>query len=321
MYYGIDIGGTKIAFAVFNEQGQEQARFVEPTPNITYEAFLSLLTEWITQADQRWQRHGQIGIGFPGIQDKHGRLLAPNIAVIHEQNVQQDLQQRLGRRIQADNDANCFLLSEYHGGSAAGYELALALTLGTGIGGALIHNGQLVNSLRGGSGEFGHGTINACLLARNPQLPLFRCGCGLQGCLETYVSGTGLARLYQYVLQTSLDTSVRLSGLNGDVLNVSEPTGPAIIRAWQQGNANACKAVSLYCDILAAGLGTLMTQLAPDVIVLGGGVSEEAWLYQELTNRIPAYLMRNVTPAAILPPVFGGSGGVRGAALLAKCAL
>ncbi|MGO1247484.1 MAG: ROK family protein [Oceanisphaera sp.] len=309
MYYGIDIGGTKVAFAIFDGQGEEQERFVQPTPKIAYAAFLSLLTEWVMQADARWQTQGKVGIGFPGIKDKQGRLLAPNIAVLHKQDIQHDLQQRLSRRVKADNDANCFLLSEYHGGAAAGRELALALTLGTGIGGALIHQGQLVNSYRGGCGEFGHGAINACLLLRNPELPLLKCGCGLQGCLETYASGTGLVRLYQHVLQARLNASVPPLA----------HSGPAIISAWQQGEPCASAAVSLYCDILAAGLGSLMTQLDPDVVVLGGGLSEEAWLYQALNERIPAYLMRNVTPGLILPPTFGGSGGVRGAALLAKC--
>lgn len=303
MFYGVDIGGSKIALAVFDEQGEERERAVYITPQTTYFALIQLVCEWVIGADKRWQSQGRVGVGFPGIKDAQGRLLAPNVPVIHGQYLQQDLQQRLARTVYADNDANCFLISEYHDGAAASAKLALAITLGTGIGGALIHEGKLVNSRRGGSAEFGHGAMNAGLLARYPQLPLFTCGCGLLGCLETYASGTGLARLYQHLNQATPNDAL---------------LGPAIITAWQDGDASACRVMSLYFDVLASGLGGLMTQLDPDLVMLGGGLSDEDWLYEELNARIPEYLMRNVTPAPVIPPVFGGSGGVRGAALLAK---
>lgn len=304
MYYGVDIGGSKIAMAAFDEQGLEQERSVYTTPHTSYCELRELLCKWIMQSDRRWQTRGSVGVGFPGVKDVGGRLLAANVPAIHGQYLQQDLQRQLARPVFADNDANCFLLSEYHDGAAHNRDLALALTLGTGLGGALIHKGQLVNSRRGGSAEFGHGPINAGLLVRYPDLPLFACGCGLLGCLETYASGTGLARLYQHVNQSFPDdTSL---------------SGPAIIAAWQQGDPKASNAISLYLDILASGLGCLMTQLDPDIVVLGGGLSEHAWLYNELNARLPQYLMRDVEPAPVMPAVFGGSGGVRGAALLAK---
>ncbi|MBM7454334.1 N-acetylglucosamine kinase [Oceanisphaera litoralis] len=301
MFYGVDVGGSKIAFAVFDEQGHECERRVHPTPQASYGAFMALLTEWVNAADIRWQTTGSIGIGFPGVLDDNGLMLAPNVPAIHGRDLKGDLQQQLKRPVYADNDANCFLLSEYRQGAADGAELALALTLGTGVGGALLHKGQLVNSRRGGSAEFGHGGINATLLERHRGLPLFPCGCGLRGCLETYVSGTGLARLYRHAGGAAL-------------------SGPAIIDAWQRGEQEATDALSCYLDILAAGLGALMTQLDPDVVVLGGGLGEYAWLYRELAHRVPEYLMTGVTPVPMRPPVFGGSGGVRGAALLARCA-
>ena len=101
--------------------------------------------------------------------------------------------------------------------------------------------------------------------------------------------------------------------------NVAKPAGPAIISAWQQGEAVAGECVSLYVDILASALANLMTQLDPDVVVLGGGLSEQVWLYEELNNRIPCYLMRHVSAVPVVAAHFGGSGGARGAALLAKC--
>ncbi|WP_375057785.1 ROK family protein [Zobellella sp. DQSA1] len=299
MYYGFDIGGSKVAFAVFDEALNERERSLHTTPQHDYPAFLQLLSSLVLTADRRWRGLGSVGVGFPGILDGEGLLLAPNVPVIHGRDLGGDLQLQLGRPVHADNDANCFVLSEYHQGATAGADLALGLTLGTGVGGALIHQGRLVNSRRGGSGEFGHGGIPAGLLKRYPELPLFDCGCGLQGCLETYVSGTGLSRLYAHC--------------SGRVL-----PGKAVIEAWRQGDTAARRCVFLYLDILAAGLGALMTQLDPDVVVLGGGLSEYAWLYQELGIRLPAWLMTGVKPAPVVAPLFGGSGGVRGAALLAR---
>ncbi|WP_445400062.1 ROK family protein [Zobellella sp. An-6] len=299
MYYGFDIGGSKVAFAVFDEALHERERSLHPTPHQDYPAFLQLLSSLVSTADSRWQGVGSVGVGFPGILDGEGRLLAPNVPVIHGRDLVGDLQRLLECPVSADNDANCFLLSEYHQGAVAGAELALGLTLGTGVGGGLIHRGRLVNSCRGGSGEFGHGGIPAGLLKRYPELPLFSCGCGLQGCLETYVSGTGLSRLYAHCSGRALP-------------------GEAVIEAWQQGERVARHCVSLYLDILAAGLGTLMTQLDPDAVVIGGGLGESPWLYQELGRRLPAWLMAGVKPAPVRPPVFGGAGGVRGAALLAR---
>ncbi|MGO4998288.1 ROK family protein [Oceanisphaera sp. W20_SRM_FM3] len=306
MYYGIDMGGSNMVWAVFDEQGCEVTRRVSATP-ASYTDVRRLIHAWVQEADAHWQVKGKLGIGFPGVRDASGRVLAANVPAIHGQYLTQDLTQDLNRAVFADNDANCFLLSEALGGAADGAELALALTLGTGVGGALIHQGRLVNSRRGSGSEFGHGSIQASLLARYPSLPLFSCGCGRVGCVETYVSGTGLANLYRHL--ASHDPSAANQQL----------IGPAIIAAWQQGEALAKQCVDLYVDILASALANLMTQLDPDVVVLGGGVSEQPWLYERLAIRIPHYLIRQVSAAPVLASHFGGSGGVRGAALLAKC--
>ncbi|PSJ45775.1 N-acetylglucosamine kinase [Zobellella endophytica] len=299
MYYGFDIGGSKIAFAVFDDEFNERERSLHPTPARDYPAFLTLLLTLVRQADARWGGAGTVGLGFPGVLDVRGRILAPNVPAIDGRDLLGDLRPQLDRPLCADNDANCFLLSEYHRGAVAGAGLALGLTLGTGVGGGLIHDGRLINSRRGGCGEFGHGGINASLLRRYPELPLYECGCGLPGCLETYVSGTGLSRLYRHC-------------------GGQERDGKGVIAAWQQGEAQAGHCMSLYLDILAAGVGAMMTQLDPDAVVLGGGLSEYPWLYRELGTRLPEYLMAGVSAAPVIAPVFGGAGGVRGAALLAR---
>ncbi|WMC09353.1 ROK family protein [Oceanimonas pelagia] len=298
MLYGVDIGGTKIAFGVFDEHYHCLEASQHATPAHDYAAFLELVTGLVRSADQRLGGQGRVGVGFPGVLNADQRILAPNVPAIHGRDLLGDLRRRLKRPLHGDNDANCFLLSEYHGGAVAGSRLALGLTLGTGVGGALIHDGRLVNSRRGGSGEFGHGAIGAGLLTRYPDLPLFDCGCGRSACLEAYVSGTGLARLYRHC-------------------GGPERDGKAIVAAWQQGEAEAGRCLELYVEVLAAGLGALMTQLDPDALVLGGSLGEAPWLYDRLAARLPAYLMQGITPAPVCSPVFGGAGGVRGAALLA----
>lgn len=317
MYYGIDIGGSKVAWAVFDEQSQELARQVCPTPH-SYTSLRQLIHAWVKEADDRWHTKGRLGIGFPGVREPSGRVLAANVPSIDGQYLAADLAQDLDRCVVADNDASCFLLSESVGGAAADAKLALALTLGTGVGGALIHQGQLVNSARGGSGEFGHGGIQASLLARYPNLPLFICGCGQMACLETYVSGTGLANLYQHLVNIETQVTNPSTAVATKTVAI-KLEGPAIIRAWQQGEALATECVDMYVNILASALANLMTQLDPDIVVLGGGLSEQAWLYEQLNARIPRYLMRQVRAVPVVAADFGGSGGVRGAALLAKC--
>nr|WP_232455188.1 ROK family protein [Oceanisphaera avium] len=140
--------------------------------------------------------------------------------------------------------------------------------------------------------------------SRFANLPLFACGCGQLGCLETYISGTGLGNLYQHLVKSN-------AGVN--------KAGPEIIDDWQQGELHATQAVAMYLDILASSLAGLMTQFNPDIIVLGGGLSEQPWLYKEVTQRIPSYLMHNMTACPVVAAHFGGAGGVRGAALLTKC--
>ncbi|AEY02217.1 N-acetyl-D-glucosamine kinase [Oceanimonas sp. GK1] len=298
MRYGFDIGGTKTAFGVFDENAHLLETTRQATPGHSYAAFLELITSLVREADERLGVRGRVGLGFPGVLDAEGRILAPNVPAIHGRELLADLQARLKRPLSGDNDANCFLLSEYHGGAVAGSRLALGLTLGTGVGGALIHDGRLMSSRRGGSGEFGHGPIDAGLLARHAGLPLFECGCGRTACLEAYVSGTGLARLYRHC-------------------GGAERDGQAIIAAWQRGEPAAARCMDIYFDVLAAGLGALMTQLDPDAVVLGGSLGEAAWLHEALARRLPAQMMRGVLAAPVHRPVFGGAGGMRGAALLA----
>ncbi|ART79569.1 hypothetical protein CBP12_04890 [Oceanisphaera avium] len=150
MYYGIDMGASNMVWAVFNEQGQEVMRDVQPTPNHDYQALRRLIKGWVRAADQHWQITGRLGIGFAGVLQENGQVVAINLLSIHGQFLAHDLAIDLQRPVAIDNDANCFLLSEANGGAAAQAKLALGITLGTGVGGAITYQGQLVNSQAGG---------------------------------------------------------------------------------------------------------------------------------------------------------------------------
>ncbi len=297
MLYGFDVGGTKIAFSVY-----DQALNCRLTEQITtpgdYPGFITAVTDLVRRADHRFACKGAVGIGFPGATcGKEERVNCANVAAIKGQTLAADLSALLQREIKLENDANCFLLSECYGGSADNCTAALAVTLGTGVGGALFVNGAIHRGLNCFAGEIGHYPIAATMLVKYPDLPLFDCGCGRKMCLETYCSGTGLSNLYRYY--------------GGD-----NATGPEIINKYQSGDKLASRVLDIYLDLLSAGLATAILVLDPEVIVLGGGVSKLPSLTEQLITRLPEHLLKNVSLPQINNAMFGATGGVRGAALL-----
>jgi N-acetylglucosamine kinase len=277
--YGFDIGGTKIAFAVYDQLLNCYWETKIATP-VDYDALLTAICFLVEEADQRFCCTGAIGIGFPGaVNGEEDGIYCANVAALQGQNLSADLFALLARGIKLENDANCFLLSECYAGAAHKCATALGVTLGTGVGGAVFVNGALHQGYNAFAGEIGHYPIPATLLLKYPDLPQFRCGCGRQMCLETYISGTGLANLYHYYAQQALSS-------------------PQVIMRYQAGEAIACKVVEIYFDILA------------------GGLSEFAVLNDELIKRLPDYLLQGVCLPEISKAKFGATGGVRGAALL-----
>ncbi|RJG51366.1 ROK family protein [Motilimonas pumila] len=298
MLYGFDLGGTKIEFSVYDQKLNLLANQRVETPADDYQAFLKIFTDTVLKADEEFGCRGMVGIGFPGaINPKDDTLICANLPGMNGKPLQKDLEQLIDRRVAIQNDANCFLISECYGGAADGCSNVLGVTLGTGVGGALFVNGNVVSGLNFFAGEIGHYCIPATMTEKYPDLPLFVSGLGHKGSLETYSSGTGLANIYNHF--------------------ADEPKkGPEILALYREKDDVALKAVDIYLEVLAAGLSTSIMVLDPEAIVFGGGLAAFEDIYSELPKRLPAKLIPNVQLPKISKAQFGGAGGVRGAALL-----
>ncbi|QUM86376.1 ROK family protein [Moritella sp. 28] len=307
MYYGFDIGGTKIEFSVYNTALECVFNERIPAPTEDYEELLDALDTFIFKADKKFDCKGLVGIGYPGVMDPDtNTLICSNLPSLHGQDLQSDLKKRISRDVKVQNDANCFALSECYKGAAEDAGIAIAVTLGTGLGGAICINKTILSGHNFGAGEFGHMAIPGTMLQRYPELPVTHCGCGGHSCLETYCSGTGLAALYKHYK----------IHMNGSCNEEQALKGPDIIAAYEANEMVAVKTVTVFLDILAAALGSLIMALDPNVVVFGGGLARFEALYSKLPEKMAAYVFSNMKLPALKQAEFGGEGGVRGAALL-----
>ncbi len=298
--YGIDIGGTKIELAVCDAATREVLhRRRIATPQGDYEGFLAALEGLLADADAQLAQAGAaVGIALPGVRDRRsGRQLSANVPALTGRSVAVDLQARLRRPLFFGNDLQCFALSEAHGGAAHGYPSMFGAILGTGAGGGYCLGGRLIAGFNGIAGEWGHWSVPAHLLQRHG-LPVLDCACGLRGCVERYVSGSGLVALYRH--------------FGGEAAEAG-----AVLANADAGEARAQQARAIHLDLLGHSLAALILALDPHVIVLGGGLSQHAPLYDALPAAICAHLFAGVQVPPIVPPRFGDAGGARGAALLA----
>jgi N-acetylglucosamine kinase len=298
-WYGIDIGGTKIELVACGDDLEVAYRRRIATPTKDYAAFVRSIGELVEAADAELGTCRAVGIGVPGVVERaSGRQLSANVPALTGQRVGHDLQQRLQRPLHLGNDLQCFALSEAHGGAAQGYASMFGAILGTGAGGGYCVEGRLIAGFNGIAGEWGHWTVPATLLMAYG-LPLLDCACGLRGCMERYVSGSGLALIHHH--------------LGGDAVDAG-----AIVELAHDGDAVAQRALDIHRDLLGHGFAGLVLALDPHVIVLGGGLSKVERLYDELPASISAHLFNGMRVPPILPPKFGDAGGARGAALLAR---
>jgi N-acetylglucosamine kinase len=297
--YGIDIGGTKIELVACDAALEVRHRRRIATPQGDYPGFLAALEGLAADADRELGlTDAPIGIALPGVRDRRsGRQLSANVPALTGHSVAADLQARLRRPLYFGNDLQCFALSEAHGGAAEGYPSMFGAILGTGAGGGYCLHGRLVAGFNGLAGEWGHWSVPAHLLLLH-DLPVLDCACGLRGCVERYVSGSGLVALHHHFGGASADAG-------------------AVIALADNGDAGARRAVAVHLDLLGHSLAKLVLALDPHVIVLGGGLSQHAPLYDALPAAVAAHLFDGVQVPPIVPPRFGDAGGARGAALLA----
>lgn len=296
MRLGIDLGGTKIEIIALDEaSGQELARRRVATPQDDYSATLHAIAGLVYGVEAELGREGTIGIGTPGaISRATGRLKNSNSVCMNGQPVLDDLQQLLGRTIRIQNDANCFALSEAVDGAAAGARVVFGVIIGTGVGAGIVVNGQVLTGPNAIAGEWGHNPLPWPLPA---ELPGNACYCGKSGCIETWLSGPGMARHHAQRLGATWDA-------------------PRIVTRAAQGDA-ACEQTLLeYEDRLARSLAQVINILDPDVIVLGGGMSNIARLYENVPQQWGKYVFSDQVDTQLVKHQHGDSSGVRGAAWL-----
>lgn len=299
MYYGFDIGGTKIAFGVYDATGTQQWETRVATPHTSYAHFLQTIGSLVDQADMRFGGQGCVGVGIPGMPEMdEGKLYATNLPAASGQPLRADLSRLLQREVRIDNDANCFTLSEAWDDAFRPYPVVMGLILGTGVGGGIVVKGRPLSGRNGISGEFGHTRLPVDALAiLGRDIPLLPCGCGQKGCSESYLSGRGFAWLWQYFYHSPLDAQ-------------------QIIARYRAGDEQAHSHVVRFTELLAACLGHWLTAIDPHLVVMGGGLSNFSELYTPLRARLPQYLLPLARVPRIEPARHGDAGGMRGAAFL-----
>ena len=289
---GVDLGGTKVEVAALDAEGRIALRRRVETPP-EYGAVVEAIAGLVRRAEEELDAPCTVGVGIPGtISPATGLVKNANSQALIGHPLDRDLTAATGRPVRVANDANCFALSEAMDGAGAGERVVFGVIIGTGCGGGIVANGRVLEGRHCIAGEWGHLPLP---WARADEFPLPRCWCGRDGCLETMISGTGLAR-------------------DCDGPGARDASGlPARAAA---GDARAQAALDRHADRLARGLAMVMNLLDPDVIVLGGGLSNMAHLYEQVPARMAPYVFSDVASTPVVRNRHGDSSGVRGAAWL-----
>ena len=293
--FGLDLGGTKIEIIALDQHGHTLLRQRVPTPQGDYLATLQTVARLVTDAEHVLGRRGRVGLGIPGAESASSGLIKnANSTCLIGKPLRADLQDLLQRELRIANDANCFALSEAIDGAGQGAGVVFGVILGTGVGGGMVINGQVLTGANHIAGEWGHIPLPESALE---SLPPARCYCGRQGCIETWLSGPGLSADHARHTGHML-TSQRLAEL-------AEQGEPASQASFDRYERRLAKALALVINILD-----------PEVIVLGGGLSN----YRHLVSRIPQlwgeHIFSDQVCTRLCTNLHGDSSGVRGAAWL-----
>lgn len=292
---GIDLGGTKIEIVALDALGGELLCRRVATPRGDYPATLRAIAGLVAGAEAELGERGTVGIGTPGaISRATGRLKNSNSVHLNGQPILEDLQALLGREVRIANDANCFALSEAVDGAAAGAEVVFGVILGTGVGGGVVVRGHVLDGPNGIAGEWGH---NPLPWPMAEELPGPACYCGKRGCVETWLSGPGMAQDHLRATGQVLETV-------------------AIVAAAQAGDAACNATLERYEERLARALANVVNILDPEVIVLGGGMSNISRLYENVPRLWGRHVFSDRVDTRLVPNKYGDSSGVRGAAWL-----
>jgi fructokinase len=292
---GIDLGGSKIAGVALDAGGRALAEHRFPAPRHDYAATIAAVAQMVRALETAAGGRGSIGVGMPGsVAPATGLVQNANSTWLNGRPFRQDLERALGRQVRLANDANCFALSEAVDGAGAGARGVFGVIIGTGCGGGLVYNGTLIDGPRGIGGEWGH---NPLPWARAGEHPGRDCWCGRKGCMETWVSGPGLEADH-----------AAAAGVKLSAADIADEAGA--------GDGTARATLDRHADRLARGIAAVVNVFDPDVVVLGGGLSKLAHLYEVLPGLIGPHVFAGHAGVVVKPPVWGDAGGVRGAAWL-----
>ena len=295
MRIGVDLGGTKIEALALGGEGRVLGRRRIPTPRHDYPATLDAIVGLVDALERDLGGRGTVGVGMPGaISPATGLVKNANSVWLNGKPLVEDLTQRLGRSLRFANDANCFTLSEAVDGAAQGARVVFGVIVGTGTGGGIAVEGRILTGPNAIAGEWGH---NPLPWPREGEWPGPACYCGKSACVETFLSGPGLARDHQEHTGEDKDAAEIAAGA-------------------EAGDPGARATLDRYEDRMARALAALINVLDPDAVVLGGGMSKLGRLYQNVPRLWQRYGFSDRLDTPLLAPLHGDSSGVRGAAWL-----
>ena len=292
MRIGIDLGGTKIEGIAIADEGSQLLRRRIAAPRGDYHATLTAVIDFIREIEQEVGVRGSVGIGIPGAVSPATQLIKnANSTWLIGRPLADDLARLLDRPVKLANDANCFALSEATDGAGAGADVVFGVILGTGTGAGVVVHGHVLTGANAIAGEWGHNPLPA---PTDDERPGPTCYCGRRGCVEVFLSGPGLARDYRDGALTAKEIAVRA----------------------ERGEALALAALARYEERLARALADVINILDPDVIVLGGGLSNIERLYESVPVLWRPHVFSDRVATRLVRAMHGDSSGVRGAAWL-----
>ena len=294
MKIGIDLGGTKTEGIVLDKDGSELIRKRIKTES-NYKGTISGITFIVKEFEKEFGKVNSIGIGMPGAVSSESSLIKnANSIWLNGRPLKKDLENELERNVNLENDANCFALSEAVDGAGKGKKVVFGVIIGTGVGGGIIVDQKIITGINSIAGEWGHITLPN--RTQDEKTYVSKCYCSHEGCIETYISGPGFANCYNLRHNTNFDSHEIINGY--------------------LSNENSTNALIQYVDHLARGLSVIVNILDPDIIVLGGGMSNIEFIYKEINKQLKKYVFTDTCHTKIVKNIHGDSGGVRGAAWL-----
>ena len=298
-----DIGGSFIKFGISRRSGEIEECGKVPTPVASWDDFVDAMQTLITRYGADLPSSTPLAISTAGlVSPQTGEMLATNIPAFTGHSLATDLSAALERPVTAANDADCFALAEAHAGNAQHHAVVAAIILGTGVGGGLVINGQLVRGHGGVTGEWGHGAITRTALTLNDEsycVPRLTCGCGQTGCLDMLGGARGMERLHEH-------------------FHRQQNTSLEIVTGWLNGDTDASLTVNAWLELVAEPLALLVNILGPSRIVAGGGLASATELIAALDQKVRAGVLHTYTEPLLIPGKFLTGGGLVGASVMGR---